>query len=279
MTIVHRSSLAPDTSPPPVWYGCAIVALGLCAMYVPSFVDLFRGIWSTDEQAHGNAFDRVSAFQDGFQKDAKFCGGMTVQNRVFTQSAFTSIADRDNGGNLPFEQMITDMAPDLSGYYQNLVTSLGKTWVPPKVTKVQSEPDCGGDQGPVAFCKDDKAVEIDVQGDLPKLHQQIGDYATGLLMASRYGLSALAQTGKQTEGSTAGSNALCLAGAYTGTVLARKTGFGLSPGDMDEAVKVLLAANFPTRDAKGRSGIEPGFKRVEVFRSGVFDGDKACGIR
>ncbi|MBT0962766.1 exosortase B [Denitromonas iodatirespirans] len=30
-----------------------IVALGLAIMYVPSFVDLFRTIWSTDEQAHG----------------------------------------------------------------------------------------------------------------------------------------------------------------------------------------------------------------------------------
>lgn len=53
MTIDRCSSLAPDTSPPPIRYGLAIVALGLCAMYVPSFVDLFRGIWSRDEQAHG----------------------------------------------------------------------------------------------------------------------------------------------------------------------------------------------------------------------------------
>ena len=30
-----------------------IVALGLAIMYVPSFIDLFRTIWSTDEQAHG----------------------------------------------------------------------------------------------------------------------------------------------------------------------------------------------------------------------------------
>lgn len=30
-----------------------IVALGLAVMYVPSFIDLFRTIWSTDEQAHG----------------------------------------------------------------------------------------------------------------------------------------------------------------------------------------------------------------------------------
>lgn len=30
-----------------------LVLLGLAVMYVPSFVDLFRGIWSTDQQAHG----------------------------------------------------------------------------------------------------------------------------------------------------------------------------------------------------------------------------------
>lgn len=53
MATAHSSSFAPDTRLPPVWYGWAIVALGLCAMYVPSFVDLFRGIWSQDEQAHG----------------------------------------------------------------------------------------------------------------------------------------------------------------------------------------------------------------------------------
>lgn len=51
--MLNTPSLAPGSATPPVWYGLAIVALGLCAMYVPSFVDLFRGIWSTDEQAHG----------------------------------------------------------------------------------------------------------------------------------------------------------------------------------------------------------------------------------
>lgn len=53
MAIAHRSSLASGAAQPPVWYGWAIVAFGLCAMYLPSFVDLFRGIWSHDEQAHG----------------------------------------------------------------------------------------------------------------------------------------------------------------------------------------------------------------------------------
>lgn len=34
-------------------YAWGIVALGLAAMYIPSFVDLFRGLWRQDEQAHG----------------------------------------------------------------------------------------------------------------------------------------------------------------------------------------------------------------------------------
>lgn len=53
MATAHHASRAPESAMPPVWYGLAIIALGLCAMYLPSFVDLFRGLWSRDEQAHG----------------------------------------------------------------------------------------------------------------------------------------------------------------------------------------------------------------------------------
>ena len=39
-----------------------IVAMGLVIMYVPSFVDLFRGIWSTDTQAHGPIVFAISCW-------------------------------------------------------------------------------------------------------------------------------------------------------------------------------------------------------------------------
>lgn len=55
-------SLAPGTTQPPIWYGLGIVALGLCAMYVPSFVDLFRGLWRSDEQAHGPIVFAISCW-------------------------------------------------------------------------------------------------------------------------------------------------------------------------------------------------------------------------
>ena len=43
----HQAPSRADLAP---WL---IVLLGLAVMYVPSFIDLFRTIWSTDEQAHG----------------------------------------------------------------------------------------------------------------------------------------------------------------------------------------------------------------------------------
>ena len=47
---LNRRITSADFPPMLVW---GLVVLGLAAMYVPSFVDLFRGLWSTPEQGHG----------------------------------------------------------------------------------------------------------------------------------------------------------------------------------------------------------------------------------
>ncbi|MGM1063497.1 neutral zinc metallopeptidase [Saccharothrix sp. Mg75] len=231
-----------------------------------------------DQSAHGNAFDRVSAFQDGYQQGTKFCAAMTVQNRPFTQQAFTSADDRDRGGNLPFDEMLESITPDLNAYYKALVERAGKTWTEPRATPTEDEPACSGDQGPVAFCPAEKSVEIEVERDLPELHAEIGDYATGVLLASRYGLAAMSQVGVDVEGEAAATGALCLAGSYTREVFTRQQGFGLSPGDLDEAVRVLLAYDYAARDASGGTSLDPGFRRVEVFRGGVLEGVGSCGV-
>ncbi|PSL58381.1 putative neutral zinc metallopeptidase [Saccharothrix carnea] len=236
------------------------------------------GTSASDRSAHGNAFDRVSAFQDGYQQGTGFCAEMSIENRVFTQQAFTSADDRDRGGNLPFDEMLENVTPDLNLYYKTLVEQSGKTWTEPKATPTEEEPDCSGDQGPVAYCPAEKSVEIEVEADLPELHAEIGDYATGVLLASRYAMAAMAAVDVDLEGEEAAAGALCLAGAYTREVFTRQKGFGLSPGDLDEAVQVLLAYDYAARDATGSAALEPGFKRVEVFRGGVFEGTKACGL-
>jgi hypothetical protein len=50
LTLASRHPASADFPPILTW---APVLLGLAVMYIPSFVDLFNGIWSTPEQGHG----------------------------------------------------------------------------------------------------------------------------------------------------------------------------------------------------------------------------------
>jgi hypothetical protein len=61
-------------------------------------------------------------------------------------------------------------------------------------------------------------------------------------------------------------------------VFKRQDGFGLSPGDFDEAVTVLLQFDYAARDTLGSNPVDPGFERVAKFREGVFEGAKKCGV-
>ncbi|MCP2167011.1 neutral zinc metallopeptidase [Goodfellowiella coeruleoviolacea] len=236
------------------------------------------GTAQTDQSAHGNAFDRVSAFQDGYRQGPGLCSTMSVDNRRFTQQAFTSYEDQARGGNLPFDEMVQAVAEDLDGYFAALVGQGGGTWTTPTLAEATSATACAAEQGPVELCPDHRSIQVLPRGKLAQLHEALGDYATGTLLASRYGLGAVAALGRSTQGDQAGQAALCLAGAYTGAVLSRQEGFGLSPGDLDEAVQVLLANDYAARDADGNTNLDAGFDRVATFRSGVFDGASSCQL-
>ncbi|MQA08056.1 MAG: metalloprotease-like protein [Pseudonocardiaceae bacterium] len=234
------------------------------------------GTSQSDESSHGDAFDRVSAFQDGYREGPKLCAGIDARTRSFTQREFMNMDDQARGGNLPFGELTRSLRRDAVGYFARVVSDGGRQWQPPEVRMRPNPARCtSGDQGPVAFCPRANAVQLANTGPLRELHTSIGDYATGTLLASRYGLSALKALGKPIRGPSASRGALCLAGAYTATLLRRTYGFALSPGDLDEAVQLLLAHDYPARDAAGR-GIGTGFERVATFRTGVTHGPSAC---
>lgn len=233
------------------------------------------GTSSGDRGAHGNAFDRVSSFQDGFQQGPRFCSEITAETRPFTLRAFTDANDQLNNGNLPLTDLVQAITGDLDAFFRKLVDAAGGSWTTPTVTAAA---DCSGSQGPVAFCPADSAIALDPSGsELDRLHR-LGDYATGTVLATRYGLAVLDALGRPTEGEAAARAAVCLAGSYTGDLLSRDTGFGLSPGDLDEAVLVLLRFDYPVRDSTGRPAPGSGFERVELFRGGTLDGAQSCDL-
>jgi hypothetical protein len=141
-----------------------------------------------------------------------------------------------------------------------------------------SKPECAkADQGPIAYCQDTQEIDVSTNGELPKLHKEIGDFATGTILASRYSMAALSALGKPLEGEDAQRALLCVTGAYTGTLLSKQKGFLLSPGDLDESIQVLLQFDYPGRDLAGKA-VTTGFDRVALFRTGVLQGINACKL-
>lgn len=235
------------------------------------------GISAGDLAAHGNGFDRVSAFQDGYDHGAATCSVFSVHNREFTQEAFSSVTDAASGATLPLDRLVATIAPDVGSYFGRIVAQRGGRWQSPQLRSIGRTPRCSGDQGPVAFCPDDDTIEIDLSGELARLHTEIGDYATGVLLATRYAQAALDGLGRPLEGRVAARTALCLAGAYSGDLLGGAEGWQLSPGDLDEAVQLLLAADYGSPDAGGEAQ-STGFERVAAFRDGTLDGVAACAL-
>lgn len=237
------------------------------------------GVSPSDRRAHGNAFDRVSAFQDGYLGNAGTCAAMSLENRAFTQRRFGSAADEARRGDLPLSELLTAVDKDAREWFGSLAPTLAPGWTPPGLLP-QATTACPADairaQGPASFCPADGSVAVDLDVIAP-IHRSIGDYAAGVLVASRYSLALWNAHGSPPTGPEAGRGALCLAGAYTARLLDSTTAFSLSPGDLDEAVQALVADTWAERDAAGvPDPAARGFERISVFRGGVRGGPQAC---
>ncbi|MBW0093018.1 neutral zinc metallopeptidase [Pseudonocardia sp. KRD-184] len=235
------------------------------------------GVAAGDEGAHGNAFDRVSAFRAGYDDGATRCAEMTVPERGFTQVRFGSAADQARAGDLPLRDLLAAIGVDAREWATELSGVAGWT-APPLTTDACPE---AAAQGPARLCATadplaEGAVDVDLAALAP-LHTGLGDFAGATLVTGRYGLAALRAAGSPVEGVEAGHAAVCLAGAYSGQLLVAPVDFRLSPGDLDEAVQVLLADDWAARDASGRADpTEHGYERVARYEDGLRGGPAVC---
>ena len=230
------------------------------------------GVEPGDAGAHGNAFDRVSAFQDGYDGAATTCAQMTITNRAFTQRAFGSRADAARRGNLPVDELLEGVGTDAPSAFARLAASAGLPgWQAPPLSTTAGR--CAvAAQGPAAWCPEENTVVVD-RAAIGQLEDRFGDFAGATLIASRYGLAVLQALRRETTG----ASAICLAGAYTGGLLKADGSFTLSPGDLDEAVEVLLRQDWAGRDPAGAADPrQHGYERIALFRKGVVSGPQAC---
>jgi predicted metalloprotease len=244
-----------------------------------------------DPGAHGSAFDRIRAFQEGVEEGAEACADYTpsgVSSRL-VDLRFSSTEDLATGGNLPLQEAFDTVVADLSDFWEVAYDEFdpGGTFDRPRVTVFGEEdrPRCDepiGIDDEVFYCPDDNVLAVQQDGLAAEAHREIGDFALGAIVGSGFALAALDQMGEMP--STAADRlrtADCLAGVWSASVFLgnRETGaLVLSPGDLDEAVGALLATSTvdPSSSVGGRSSTGAGFDRVSAYRSGFTDGRDAC---
>jgi len=239
------------------------------------------GAAASDRQAHGSGFDRVSAFQDGFEQGVPFCAKFD-DNRTFTQTGFLSPVDEQNKGNLPLADTLVKGPEDVDAYWKSSYQKLyGQPWKPLAGVKPftdRDRPQCDGQ--PVLdaqYCSADDTIYYDTDA-LAKVYQQAnGDFAPIALVGIAYGQAVRERRGESpaTDSESTLLSAICATGGYARNAFTEQdqNRLSLSPGDLDEAIRALL-------DAAGSSDFTnvhttTGFDRVQAFRDG-FNNAKSC---
>jgi predicted metalloprotease len=230
---------------------------------------------SADKQgAHGNAFDRVAAFQFGFSSTPARCARIDeaeIKARI-TQQPFSP--DDPSKGQLPIDRKSLDL---LESSLRDTYKQTGAT--PPAFKEELGECADGGKTSPAAYCPATNQVSLDLAeltkiGAIPRKGSTggLGDFAAFAEIASRFSLSIQKATGYALDGPAAGLRTACLTGAWAGTTTKSTSKLRLSAGDLDEAVAELLAdKSLIAADVNG-AVVPSGFARVEAFRDGFFDG-------
>jgi predicted metalloprotease len=238
-----------------------------------------------DPSAHGSGFDRVSAFQDGYDNGVEKCKDFKDGDPVVLELPFSNEQDAAQGGDEPYDSLINGVPYDIEDYFTQVYPVLtdGQQWTPLKDIKPfdpSTPPTCGGSpvNGPVLFyCVDDDYVAWDNVDAMPAFYSQGGDYAVTTLLATQWALAAQQRLGEDlSDSKTSTVRGDCLAGAYTSSVILHNreatSSYSISPGDLDEGIKALLL--FRGNGDVDRQGA--GFDRTRAFREGVLQGPKPC---
>ncbi len=77
----------------------------------------------TADGAHGSAFDRVGAFQEGYDNGPERCARFDTDPPTLTDIPFADRGDARRGGDLPYREVIPATADDLDAYWSGLLSN------------------------------------------------------------------------------------------------------------------------------------------------------------
>lgn len=249
------------------------------------------GTSADDPLAHGSGFDRIGAFQDGFENGPARCAEYGSERQPTVEIPFEQ-EELSSSGNMALEDgssapggigLFSRVETDLNHFYGLLFEELGQAWQPVD-DLVVADPDtdqvsCGGEtlggaelRGAALYCEDENVVLVDGAGLVQDLYQ-IGDFAVAAEVARLWALAAQTRLGLPAEGEAASLQADCLTGVWA---FARFPDSGIPPsqlamsaGDLDEGIRGFLAYDL----AEGGGTV---FERTDALRTGFLEGYTSC---
>jgi predicted metalloprotease len=256
------------------------------------------GSSSADPAAHGSAFDRVGAFQDGYINSVGRCGEYIANQPTPIQFGYTANELGELVEDSPFEDQggCTDTDPNTGcGIFELLIPELNIYWtarVPglPELTvqTYSGEPESVCSQLPPSvfikaafYCPGDGIVYVE-PNIARAYYDDFGDFSIGYLMSYAWADAAqtLFNTGLEGEQRVLVND--CLVGAFTRTGLPPEfnpnpsPNVSLSPGDLDEAVKTAVRIG---DDSVDTDAVGTPFDKIDSFRIGVIGDLDACTAR
>ncbi|UMP06934.1 neutral zinc metallopeptidase [Amycolatopsis sp. EV170708-02-1] len=240
------------------------------------------GVTFSDDGAHGNAFDRVSAFQFGFADGPARCQRIDVAEIA---SRSTQGIGSTEGAEAEEQNLRLDDRQAMKDLTDSLLRAFKLAAAPPRLT---AGVDCGATtvDSLASYCSESNQITLDLDGLVrigtpPQRGGEggIGDFAAFAEVASRYTLAVQQEGGFRLDGPAAARRTACLTGYWASTIVAGKgSTLSLSPGDLDEAIAEMLARDsLIAADVRGEA-LAAGFARVEAFRVGFASGrQETCG--
>lgn len=244
---------------------------------------------SQNDDEHGSALDRVSAFQMGFVTGTPAC------------AAINKAEVEQRRGDLPTALRVDTTGAPETGEVQisqdtlnTLMELMGKIFSPKSPpTLMFKEAGCSDAKPspPASYCPATNTINVDlpalatmgrIAGSNEHSLPQGDDTALSIVM-SRYALAVQHERGLAMQSPWTALRTACLTGIahrkMAETIeLPSGNSLVLTAGDLDEAVAGLLTNHMVASDADGIS-VPAGFTRIAAFRSGVLGEMNGCYSR
>jgi hypothetical protein len=242
-----------------------------------------------NDDEHGSALDRVSAFQMGFTNGASACAAINKAEIQQRRGDLPTTLRVDPNGDPE-----TGEVPIDEDTLKTLMELMGKIFSPknpPTLSyKAASCPDAKPSP-PASYCPATNTIVVDLPAlatmgkvaDTKEHSLPQGDDTALSIVMSRYALAAQHERGLAMQSPWTALRTACLTGvAHRKMAVPIDLPSGqqlvLTAGDLDKAVSGLLTNHMVASDADGIS-VPAGFTRIAAFRAGVLGEMDGCYSR